>query len=106
MKYGYARVSSTTQNHAAQVEALKSAGCEKIYSEKVSGKSTNGRREFEKLMKALVPGDTVVVTKLDRLARSSRDLQTSSTNFRNAPAASSRSARAGATRPRRSASSC
>jgi DNA invertase Pin-like site-specific DNA recombinase len=40
----------------------------------VSVKSTNGRREFEKLMKALVPGDTVVVTKLDRLARSSRDL--------------------------------
>jgi len=40
----------------------------------VSGKSTNGRREFEKLMLALVPGDTIVVTKLDRLARSSRDL--------------------------------
>jgi DNA invertase Pin-like site-specific DNA recombinase len=40
----------------------------------VSGKSTFGRREFEKLMKALLPGDTVVVTKLDRLARSSRDL--------------------------------
>src|SRR5216683_7785635 len=74
MRYGYARVSSNTQDHAAQVEALKAAGCERIYSEKVSGKSTNGRREFEKLMKALVPGDTVVVTKLDRLARSSRDL--------------------------------
>jgi len=54
--------------------ALKAVGCERIFSEKVSGKSTNGRREFDKLMKALSPGDTVVVTKLDRLARSSRDL--------------------------------
>jgi DNA invertase Pin-like site-specific DNA recombinase len=74
MKYGYARVSSKAQNYQAQVEALKAAGCEKIYSEKQSGKSTNGRPEFAKLMKALLPGDTVVVTKLDRLARSSRDL--------------------------------
>ena len=74
MRYGYARVSSKAQDHAAQIEALKAAGCEQIYSEKMSAKSTDGRREFEKLMKALTPGDTVVVTKLDRLARSSRDL--------------------------------
>lgn len=74
MRYGYARVSSNTQDHAAQVEALKAAGCKLIFSEKASGKSVNGRREFEKLMKVLVPGDSVVVTKLDRLARSSRDL--------------------------------
>jgi DNA invertase Pin-like site-specific DNA recombinase len=74
MRYGYARVSSNTQDYAAQVEALKAAGCERIRSEKASGKSTNGRPEFAKLMKALLPGDTVVVTKLDRLARSSRDL--------------------------------
>jgi DNA invertase Pin-like site-specific DNA recombinase len=74
MKYGYARVSSKAQDHAAQIEALKAAGCERIYREKMSAKSTDGRREFEKLMKTLVPGDTVVVTKLDRLARSSRDL--------------------------------
>jgi DNA invertase Pin-like site-specific DNA recombinase len=74
MKYGYARVSSKAQDHAAQIEALKAAGCEKIYSEKASAKSTDGRREFDKLMKVLAPGDTVVVTKLDRLARSSRDL--------------------------------
>jgi DNA invertase Pin-like site-specific DNA recombinase len=73
-KYGYARVSSNTQDHAAQVEALKAAGCERIFSEKASGKSTNGRREFAKLMKALNPGDVVAVVKLDRLARSSRDL--------------------------------
>ena len=74
MKYGYARVSSNTQDYAAQVEALKAAGCRKIFSEKASGKSTNGRREFDRLMKSLVPGGTVLVTKLDRLARSSRDL--------------------------------
>ena len=74
MKYGYARVSSKAQDYTAQVEALKAAGCERIFSEKASGKSTNGRPEFAKLLKALLPGDTVVVTKLDRLARSSRDL--------------------------------
>ena len=54
--------------------ALKAAGCERIYSEKASGKSTNGRPELAKLMKALLPGDAVAVTKLDRIARSSRDL--------------------------------
>jgi DNA invertase Pin-like site-specific DNA recombinase len=75
MKYGYARVSSGTQDYAAQVDALKAAGCERIYSEKASGKSTNGRPEFARLMKALDAGDTIVVVKLDRLARSSRDLQ-------------------------------
>jgi DNA invertase Pin-like site-specific DNA recombinase len=74
MKYGYARVSSKTQDYRAQVESLTAAGCHKIYSEKQSGKSRSGRPEFAKLMKALLPGDTVVVTKLDRLARSSRDL--------------------------------
>jgi DNA invertase Pin-like site-specific DNA recombinase len=74
MKYGYARVSSDTQDYAAQVDALKAAGCERIFSEKASGKSTNGRPELAKLMRALLPADTVVVTKLDRLARSSKDL--------------------------------
>jgi|SRR6516165_1394310 DNA invertase Pin-like site-specific DNA recombinase len=73
-KIGYARVSSNTQDYRGQVDALKVASCERIYSEKMSGKSTNGRRQFEKLMKDLLPGDTVVVAKLDRLARSSRDL--------------------------------
>ena len=75
MKFGYARVSSNTQDHAAQVEALKAAGCERIFSEKASGKSTTGRPEFAKLMKALKPDDVVTVVKLDRFARSSRDLQ-------------------------------
>jgi DNA invertase Pin-like site-specific DNA recombinase len=74
MRYGYARVSSNTQDHAGQVEALRGAGCERIFSEKQSGKSLGGRQEFNKLMRALAPGDVVTVTKLDRLARSSRDL--------------------------------
>jgi DNA invertase Pin-like site-specific DNA recombinase len=74
MRYGYARVSSGTQDYAGQCEALKGAGCARIYSEKASGRDRAGRPEFSRLMKALAPGDTVVVTKLDRLARSSRDL--------------------------------
>ncbi len=73
-KIGYARVSSLAQDYQGQVDALKAAGCEKIYSEKVSGKSTGDRRQFKRLMKDLLPGDVVVVCKLDRLARSSRDL--------------------------------
>jgi DNA invertase Pin-like site-specific DNA recombinase len=74
MRYGYARVSTSKQDTSNQVDALKAAGCERIFTEKPSGKSTDGRPEFKRLMKALNPGDTVVVTKLDRLARSSRDL--------------------------------
>jgi DNA invertase Pin-like site-specific DNA recombinase len=74
MRYGYARVSTAKQDTTNQIDALKAAGCERIYTEKASGKSTDGRPEFKRLMKALNPGDTVVVTKLDRLARSSRDL--------------------------------
>jgi DNA invertase Pin-like site-specific DNA recombinase len=73
-KVGYARVSSNTQDYQGQVDALKAAGCKQIFSEKASGKAVDGRREFKKLMGALLPGDTVVVCKLDRLARSSRDL--------------------------------
>jgi DNA invertase Pin-like site-specific DNA recombinase len=74
MKYGYARVSSDTQDYQGQIEALKAAGCERIRSEKASGKSTNGRPELARLLRALLPGDVVMVTKLDRIARSSRDL--------------------------------
>jgi DNA invertase Pin-like site-specific DNA recombinase len=73
-KIGYTRVSSKAQDHAAQVEALNAAGCKRIYSEKMSAKSADDRRQFKRLMKELLPGDTVVVTRLDRLARSSRDL--------------------------------
>lgn len=95
--YGYARVSTNRQDYDLQVEQLKAAGCERIFAEKVSGKSTDGRREFQRLMKALNPGDTVVVTKLDRLARSSRDPLNILPSLKMAPAASYRSGRPGAT---------
>ena len=100
-KIGYARVSSKSQDYQGQMAALKAAGCEKIYSEKVSGKNTKDRREFNKLMKALLPGDTVYVAKLDRLARSPATWPTSCTILMRGAVASSASARAGATpRPR------
>jgi DNA invertase Pin-like site-specific DNA recombinase len=71
---GYARVSSTDQDLAGQIEALKAVGCSKVYAEKVSGASTNGRSELAKLKAELQPGDTIIVVKLDRFARSIRDL--------------------------------
>src|SRR5262249_7766183 len=69
-----ARVSSTDQDFEAQVERLKAAGCDRVYSEKAPGKSTNGRHALDKAIKALLPGDTLVTVRLDRLARSIRDL--------------------------------
>src|SRR3954453_12103030 len=62
------------QNFDGQIERLQAAGCSKIFAEKLSGKSTNGRHELTKAFKALRPGDVLVITKLDRLARSIRDL--------------------------------
>lgn len=53
MKYGYARVSTSAQDHTIQVEALKAAGCDQVFTEKRSGKSLDGRPEFRRLMKAL-----------------------------------------------------
>lgn len=76
MRYGYARMLASQHDYVAQVDVLRAAGCDRIFTEKAFAKSTKGRREFDRLMKALVPDDTVVVTKLDRLARSSRDLHT------------------------------
>jgi DNA invertase Pin-like site-specific DNA recombinase len=74
VKIGYARVSAADQDFDGQVDRLRAAGCTKVYSEKISGKSTNGRHELQKLIRRLEPGDVVVVTRLDRLARSIRDL--------------------------------
>jgi DNA invertase Pin-like site-specific DNA recombinase len=73
MLIGYARVSTRDQDLAAQLAELKAAGCTKAYSEKASG-ARGDRAELAKLMKRLQPGDVVVVTRLDRLARSTRDL--------------------------------
>jgi DNA invertase Pin-like site-specific DNA recombinase len=74
--YGYARVSTTDQDLTIQQEALEKAGCEIIRSEKVSGTSTQGRDELNTLLEFLRDGDELVVTRVDRLARSVLDLQT------------------------------
>jgi DNA invertase Pin-like site-specific DNA recombinase len=74
--YGYARVSTDDQDLTVQREALRAAGCEVIREEKVSGGSREGRKELETLIAFLRPGDTLIVTKLDRLARSTLDMLT------------------------------
>ena len=73
--YGYARVSTTDQDLSIQVAALKAAGCEPIRTEKKSGTSTTGRTELAILLDFIQAGDTLVVTRIDRLARSMGDLQ-------------------------------
>lgn len=74
MKIGYARVSSSGQSLETQLEALEAAGCTKIYREKESGGSTVKRHELERALEDLRDGDELVVTRLDRLARSVPDL--------------------------------
>jgi DNA invertase Pin-like site-specific DNA recombinase len=71
--YGYARVSTRDQDLAAQDAELRNAGCVKTFKEKVSGAKTD-RPELAKVIRRLEPGDVLVVTRLDRLARSTRDL--------------------------------
>ena len=71
--FGYSRISTDGQTLAAQNAALRAAGCVKIYSETASGTKTD-RAELRKVMKRLNEGDVLVVTRLDRLARSTRDL--------------------------------
>ena len=71
---GYARVSSTDQDLAVQREALGRAGAGVIFEEKASGTKRDGRSELEKVLSVLGEGDALVVTRLDRLGRSMRDL--------------------------------
>jgi DNA invertase Pin-like site-specific DNA recombinase len=71
--YGYARVSTNRQALDAQVTQLEAAGCVRIFQEKISGAKSD-RRELKKLLRTLQVGDLVLVTRLDRLARSTRDL--------------------------------
>ncbi|MCT3597274.1 recombinase family protein, partial [Levilactobacillus brevis] len=73
MKVGYARVSSTDQNLARQIKALKVARCEKIFEEKQSGKSTQNRPELQAAIAYVRQGDTLVVASLDRLSRNYDD---------------------------------
>jgi len=72
--FGYARVIAKDQDFNGQIDALKSAGCVKVFAEKVSGARADNRKELAKALRALGPCDTLIVTRLDRLARSTRDL--------------------------------
>lgn len=70
--YGYVRVSTAQQDYATQIEDLKRAGATKIFKDKYTG-TTADRPEFDKLMAKIKNGDTLIVTKLDRLARNTQD---------------------------------
>lgn len=72
MKYGYARVSTVHQDLEGQLQTLENEGCQKIYSEKFTG-TKKDRPQFQELLSKLETGDTLVVTKLDRFARSAVD---------------------------------
>jgi DNA invertase Pin-like site-specific DNA recombinase len=73
MIYGYARVSTDGQSVAAQVSQLKAAGCEKVFREIASGAKTD-RTQLSRALEQLTAGDVLMMTRLDRLARSTRDL--------------------------------
>ncbi|ABC90778.1 probable resolvase protein [Rhizobium etli CFN 42] len=74
MIYGYARVSTKKQDLAYQLDRLRKAGCERIIHEKKSGKDTKGRPEFLRLLAGLEPGDVLLSTESDRVARDPLDL--------------------------------
>jgi DNA invertase Pin-like site-specific DNA recombinase len=74
-RYGYARVSTLDQDLTVQKQALKAAGCDVIRAEKASGSSRTGREELERLLDFVQEGDVLMVTRIDRLARSIGDLQ-------------------------------
>lgn len=73
MNIGYARVSTQDQNLDSQLDALRNSGCSEIFQEKITGKSKE-RPELNICLRTLRPGDVLVVWKLDRLARSLKDL--------------------------------
>lgn len=74
MQVGYARVSSEGQSLDIQMEALKAAGAEKVFAEKRSGTSAKDRQALHDAIEFVREGDTLIVTRLDRLARSCKDL--------------------------------
>jgi DNA invertase Pin-like site-specific DNA recombinase len=73
--YGYARVSTLDQDLTVQRQTLRAAGCSVVRAEKASGSRRDGRTELQVLLDFMQPGDTLVVTRIDRLARSLKDLQ-------------------------------
>ncbi len=74
-RIGYARISTADQTMEAQVQALEAAGCTMIRTETGSGATLDGRTELKTILDFIHPGETLVVTRIDRLARSMRDLQ-------------------------------
>src|SRR4051794_12883272 len=74
MLIGYGRVSSTGQDLSVQMDSLKAAGCERIFAEKRSGRDAEGRAALREAIDFARAGDTLLVMRLDRLARSMRDL--------------------------------
>ncbi len=72
--YGYARVSTDGQTLAGQDAALRAAGCAKVFAEKISGANAGNRKALARALAVLGPDDVLMVTRLDRLARSTRDL--------------------------------
>jgi DNA invertase Pin-like site-specific DNA recombinase len=74
-KIGYARVSTIDQDLEIQETALRSAGCDVVRSEKRSGTTTAGRTELQTVLEFIRPGDVLMITRIDRLARSIGDLQ-------------------------------
>ena len=73
--FGYARVSTEDQDTSIQQATLEAAGCLKVFAEKKSGTRRDGRTELAVLLECVREGDTVMVTRIDRLARSMKDLQ-------------------------------
>jgi DNA invertase Pin-like site-specific DNA recombinase len=71
--FGYARVSTMAQDLEIQLKALRAAGCGRMFSEKISGAKSDNRPQLCRLMKLVEVGDVIIVTRLDRLARSTRD---------------------------------
>ena len=82
-KIGYARTSTSDQNLDAQIAALKMAGCGMIRTEQKSGATLDGRSELKIILEFIHPGEILVVTRIDRLARSLTDLQTIVTALKN-----------------------
>lgn len=81
--FGYTRVSTSNQDYQTQIQKLENAGAEKIFSEKYTGTKKEGRNELRHLQDAIEKGDQVLVTKIDRLARSIVDLNSIVSFFNN-----------------------
>lgn len=79
--YGYSRVSTSNQDYQTQIQKLQNAGAEKIFSEKYTGTKKEGRKELSTLLASVKEGDQLLVTKIDRLARSIVDLNSLVSSF-------------------------